>query len=62
VKAAARALAENPEWSSKSRDWLAVALWAFRYNDHVPDRNTIARALAPEAYKEKVQAKPERAS
>jgi hypothetical protein len=60
MKAAARAIAENPSWSGKSRDWLAVALWAFRYTDRVPDRNTIARALAPEVYVDRVR--KERAS
>jgi len=45
VKAAARALSDNPSWSRMPRHWIKVALWAHGYSEDVPDRNDIARAL-----------------
>jgi hypothetical protein len=45
VKAAARAIAENPGWSRKPKAWLKVALWAYRYSEVVPSRGDIAKAL-----------------
>jgi hypothetical protein len=44
-KAGLQALRENPSWSRQSKEWLRVALWAFRYSDVPPSRDDIAKAL-----------------
>ena len=44
----AQALREHPSWARQTRDWLRVACWAYGYvEDDVPDRETVAKALAP---------------
>jgi hypothetical protein len=49
VKAAARALAENPSWARRSKEWVRVALWAYRYSEDTPSHSNIAKALASKA-------------
>jgi hypothetical protein len=45
VKAAARALADNLSWNRQSKEFLKVALWAFRYIEDTPSCADVARAL-----------------
>jgi hypothetical protein len=44
-KAAVEAIRENPSWARQSREWMKVALWAWRYVEDVPTRDDIAKAL-----------------
>jgi len=50
VKAAVRALADNPSWAAMPRAWFVVALWAYRYTEEAPDRTDIAQALTASRY------------
>lgn len=54
MKAAARAIRENPGWARQSTVWLKVACWAFRYTEEpVPTRDDIARALVSARWRER---------